>query len=535
MRNSHRKVMLPMSLIACLSAPSFAVQLSPDGTGQVLLYPYYIANARYSTTLSVTNSKAVGKAIKLRFQEANNGRDVAMLNIYLPPFATWTAGVFARNDPIADISIVRANLLTFDGICTVPRLQSNPGLPTFTGARNVLPFSTRNYTQDRNDSESNLVERTLEGSFQIIEMGEVAPNSGTAKAMQVKDCQGIESAWTGNVLTDETGDYAVANLSISNSDITAPTGGLYGAAALVNVAEGTYFNYSAEALDAFRSAPMHTIPNSPSPNLSHADSVSVVDIGGKLIRSTWSATLGAGVPHTGAGIDAVSSVLMAESISNEYITATAEGARSEWVSTFPTRAFYVDEFRSGQRTSIAPFTVSGNAYSLFGELLESPRRQCEMADLIIRNREAARLLREFSFVPNEPNVFHVAARVCAQTTVLAFNQSSLANQSYLLNARSFLGVSSQQLRLPLNDNGSALHDFRHLVAGDASTQPTRMLRPSIDTTPRNFVGLPVIGLWLVNLENRNARPNVQGFYGGSYRHRSQRRCLSNVSTPAPCE
>ncbi len=120
-------------LLSLVSSANNAVQLSADGTGQALLYPYYIANTRYATTLSVTNSKSVGKALKLRFQEANNGRDVAMLNIYLPPFATWTAGVFPRNDPVADISIVRANLTSFDPICTVPSADPTPrifvGLP----------------------------------------------------------------------------------------------------------------------------------------------------------------------------------------------------------------------------------------------------------------------------------------------------------------------------------------------------------------------------------------------------------------------
>jgi hypothetical protein len=507
-----------------------AVQLSPDGTGQVLLYPYYIANARYSTTLSVTNSKAVGKAIKLRFQEANNGRDVAMLNVYLPPFATWTAGVFSRNDPIADISIVRANLLTFDGICTVPRLQNNPGLPTFTGTRNVLPFSTRNYTQDRNDSESNLVERTLEGSFQIIEMGEVAPNSGTAKAMQAKDCQGIESAWTGNVLTDETGDYAVANLSISNSDITAPTGGLYGTAALVNVAEGTYFNYSAEALDAFRSAPMHTIPNSPAPNLSHADPVSIVDIDGKQIRSTWSATLAAGAPNTGAGIDAVSSVLMAESISNEYITSVEQGASSEWVNTYPTRAFYVDEWRSGRRTAIAPFSLSSNSYGVSGEIVESPQRGCEAAQLSLIGRDAERPAPGAALGPPIDPITD-NRYFCAQTNVLAFTARLTDGKSNVLNSRVARAKNPEFIK-----EGHLRQGFGYLATNSPSVlPPTRFLRPSADSTPRIFIGLPVIGMWLVNLENRNARPNVQGFYGGSYRHRSQRRCLSNVAQQTACE
>ncbi len=43
------------------------------------------------------------------------------------------------------------------------------------------------------------------------------------------------------------------------------------------------------------------------------------------------------------GIDAVSAALMAETIQNEYLTSASLGANTDWVVTFPTKQFYVDD------------------------------------------------------------------------------------------------------------------------------------------------------------------------------------------------
>jgi len=56
------------------------------------------------------------------------------------------------------------------------------------------------------------------------------------------------------------------------------------------------------------------------------------------------------VPHFGTprrgtyarGIDAVTAVLMADTIENDYVVDPALGASTDWVVTMPTRRFYVD-------------------------------------------------------------------------------------------------------------------------------------------------------------------------------------------------
>ena len=62
-----------------------AVNLNPDGLGQVLIYPYYTTRTSpagnvYNSLLSVVNSTASVKAVKVRFLEGKNSREVLDFN-----------------------------------------------------------------------------------------------------------------------------------------------------------------------------------------------------------------------------------------------------------------------------------------------------------------------------------------------------------------------------------------------------------------------------------------------------------------------
>ena len=74
-----------MTLVRCLLAfavafaagPAVAVRLDPNGLGQALIYPYYTARVvdgnAWTTALSLTNTRAKPKAVKLRFREGRHG------------------------------------------------------------------------------------------------------------------------------------------------------------------------------------------------------------------------------------------------------------------------------------------------------------------------------------------------------------------------------------------------------------------------------------------------------------------------------
>ncbi|HXU54529.1 MAG TPA: hypothetical protein VN744_03790, partial [Casimicrobiaceae bacterium] len=77
-----------------------AVNLNPDGLGQVLIYPYYTTRAdaggnAYTSLLSVVNTTSSAKAVKVRFLEGKSSKEVLDFNLFLSKHDVWTAAIFA--------------------------------------------------------------------------------------------------------------------------------------------------------------------------------------------------------------------------------------------------------------------------------------------------------------------------------------------------------------------------------------------------------------------------------------------------------
>src|SRR4051812_15376515 len=144
-----------------------AVNVNPNGLGQVLIYPYYtvrtsstsVATGPQNTYLSVTNSTSAAKAVKVRFLEGKNARDVLNFNLFLSAGDVWTAAVVPTTaaDPIGTGS---AKLITADKSCTYGTVTLSPG----------IPFSNVAYVGDLG---GDTMDRTNEGSIELIEMGVV--------------------------------------------------------------------------------------------------------------------------------------------------------------------------------------------------------------------------------------------------------------------------------------------------------------------------------------------------------------------------
>ena len=68
-----------LGVIFCLMLNQIqAVQLSTDGTGEVLIYPYYTVNNDLNTLYSVVNTTTDPKALAIRFLEGGNGQEVLL-------------------------------------------------------------------------------------------------------------------------------------------------------------------------------------------------------------------------------------------------------------------------------------------------------------------------------------------------------------------------------------------------------------------------------------------------------------------------
>ncbi len=109
-----------------VTGAAHAVNVNPDGLGQVLIYPYYtiqdkVPGAAFSSLLSVVNSTASSKAVKVRFLEGKNSQEVLDFNLFLSPKDVWTAAVLPAG--------VGAGVATFDKSCTVPKVSSDADEP----------------------------------------------------------------------------------------------------------------------------------------------------------------------------------------------------------------------------------------------------------------------------------------------------------------------------------------------------------------------------------------------------------------------
>ncbi len=64
-----------------------AVYVSANNLGQALIFPYYTVRGGWMTLFGVTNTSALTVAVKVRFREAYNSRDVFDFNIILRSYA----------------------------------------------------------------------------------------------------------------------------------------------------------------------------------------------------------------------------------------------------------------------------------------------------------------------------------------------------------------------------------------------------------------------------------------------------------------
>jgi len=135
-----------------------AVNLNPDGLGQVLLYPYYTtridpapiisgaAIGTYNSLLYVVNSTTSVKAVKVRFLEGKDSREVLDFNLFLSPRDVWTAAI------LPDTTTGAGMIITTDKSCTVPAIPS--------GGKDFVNFA---YVGSAADGADPSLDRTREG------------------------------------------------------------------------------------------------------------------------------------------------------------------------------------------------------------------------------------------------------------------------------------------------------------------------------------------------------------------------------------
>ncbi len=272
-----------------------AVELSTGGQGQALIFPLYSVEAGNDTAIHITNSSDSPSIAKVRILEGLTGKVAYSFNLYLDAYDVWT-GVLTRQDN-------GARLVSGDPTCTLPRLPAEGVvLGMSPGADPVLPTRAR------------------VGVIEVIEMGTPDPHAaepmrGTLAQLFGDGCASLQGAFAQGGLWGQD----------SRAGLLPPRGGLSGSVTLTNVMNGYQIGLDATALLDFSTSARQTRPEDPQPTLGQSE-------------TTYATLRGTVLPFRN-GVQAVSALLTHKTAQGEYAYGAGLNAETDWVVTYPTKAY----------------------------------------------------------------------------------------------------------------------------------------------------------------------------------------------------
>ena len=586
--------------VAGLAGVAHAVNLNPDGIGQVLLYPYYTTNGGNSTLITVVNTADVGKAVKVRFLEALNSKEVLDFNLYLSPYDVWSANITLEGgEPgiwVGDRSCIAPN-----GV--MPDLET--GAATFTAFRNyefqywrpdalglgryhntlagvngydpitsAMIFAPLATADEQNET------RKLQGHIEVLEMGDLGGDPAYY-ALHVngtpRDCSYFHQQWTNQrwradssspwepTWLAETGS-TVDNAQNANKglhdvyppgsgylnaagqaefrDVGGP-GGIFGSAYIVNGAEGTAYSYNAEAINGFYTIGEGTAGEPTDRNLHYApgtvwptlyNATNAYDPGTGLYYAVARVFDAAGHPYDLAfqrsnAPEAVSAVLMARYVANEYAIGGVTNASSDWVITFPTKQLhtYRNPEYSTTAAGLRPFST---AQGFAGRNVFAGSWQ-EVFTMDYWDREEGEPFAApgaLDVSPLPPPGQEVVLGFRQEANVLTFYTKGTDAQSVLAAPPGIYGggyaVALEEgfragwARIGFGDMGNTRQARQYLTSLAVAGLPVNG-QPQ-DFAGRTLNGLPVVGFWAAKHNNAQAAEGVSAFYNIIHRHRVTR-------------
>jgi len=457
---------------------SHAVSLSSGGTGQVLIFPYYTVRTSiggaYNTLIAISNDSNQFKALKVRFLEVKNAREVMDLNVFLSPQDSWTAALIATD--------TGTRIVTNDNSCVGPSNLFKPGSTIDT-------FRNLNYSGSRADGGGETLDRTREGYFEVIEMGVIS--SALVQSYVAQATSGIP-ANCGALDAMDPGSGNSTNIFPGNF-LAPPGGGITGRASIINAERGVNFTYFPEVLNGWSDVVAYGGVGSENPKLGAASPpVSKVQLSnGDLLESTWA-----------NGRDAVSATLMRASISNEFILDIGTASITDWVVTFPTKREYVST-----GSAAAPFS---NGFGSAGA--------CDLSTTTpdaIRDREGQGCTPQNCV---NPNGTPIPMNFCWTANVIPFGIYSVfgtRSATLLSNVHANLTNRLTTIAGPLTSSPSSSQGPNGSLKFDFASAPQKLTPVSTKlngqaVANRTLTGLPMIGMG-AHIYNR---AGVISTYGG---------------------
>jgi hypothetical protein len=355
-------------------------EISRANTGSALFYPYYTVNDGWITTFNLINTLPKTLAVKVRFHEMKNSRDVLDFTIVLSPFDTWTGWVQDSDQG--------PELRTVDRSCTSPLDVRDPSVPVYA--------SRIAYTGEFDDTGGAGANRMREGYVEVLVMGasDTIANPGSTfdadanfqdktslfvpyHAEHVdgepRDCTIVDRAFIAQSPQWQAPDspldskYLVSGglpcvypvgvgFPLSGSGFPLASCDFSGSVAAGNPLKGnvgwlnaaTGYGAGSEAIAVAN----WLTTNPPQINLVTAQEFPW------FLEPTFATSFvlwNLAAPSNQADLSAFESSIGASATFNEWANNPNNGARTDWVVSFPTKAFHVDLFNEQIQAAVSRY------------------------------------------------------------------------------------------------------------------------------------------------------------------------------------
>lgn len=482
--------------VIATGATATVLEVNPGGLGHKLVVPYYNAQSTNATMLNLVNTDTTnGKAVKVRFRGASNSDDVFDFTLLMSPGDAWSAMVAQNADGIA-------TLTTNDTTCTLPAMVGRSD-------------TTRTFVLDRLPTYGDAASRaaqTREGYVEVLNMADIPPGTGTAGANSalytaIKHVAGVAPC------TSTAFEFLKTDISgAMNAHLAYPSSGLTGNWTIINVNDATSWSGTATAIEARvaagGAAGLGAYVLFPQAG-GNADVVASADplfiggaatVGTPTIQPQWfdlpdlstPYLVGAVATPAAATLQAatLSASLAVTSISNDYITADALQASTDWVYSMPTRRYAV-AMSYGATAATNTIVKNGNNAAHFngnvGFSTDKTQICVNTGTLTAFDQEES--FRSSGFVISPGTA--VTPKFCGEVSVMSFNAGGVAAVSSLAAA-----VARTDVDVTYADGWAKI------------------------TTPGAAgLGMPIVGSAFLRAVNGNVGAGMAGTYGASYAHR----------------
>jgi len=323
-----------MTNLDTTNATATSLVPSENGIGHVLLVPYYSTQSGNTTLLNIVNTSTVGKVAKVRFRGAANSDDVFDFQVFMSPGDVYAVNVSQNADG-------KSYATVGDNTCTLPR----------TSVINSTPFVT-----SRLDSAATAAQKangTREGYVEILTMADIIPSSALYTAIKHNASGQVNCDAAAMVALEQSANDPVDEAAAATLGLTNPTTGLMANWILINVPEASSWSGSAYALEARNPQGAATGRVVFWPQRSTAVNGDIADftadpllVGGQVTPAMYDLP-DLSTPYTLFSADPseqafdLSRNLATNRVINEFLTADAIQANTDWVISQPTRRYWV--------------------------------------------------------------------------------------------------------------------------------------------------------------------------------------------------